>query len=1223
MTPTSIPDADQRRTAVTTPHHAFVWASAGTGKTHTLTLRALYLLLNAPFLPGALEQFPEIGYLYASPDRRVRLKAARAAVRSLVLTTFTRKAAAEMQTRLYGYLDLLASSATRTDLKAALCAGGKHGDPLLEEICDDLCARFGGGADAEAGYTLLRQGAEALGELACELQISTIHSLAASILKRHPLEARIPITARFAEENEDDYGDLDDALIRRWWQTEALSDPDLEEGLDKLLAQVSPYQIREWLKKVYHYPEIAGQLELWTCPDPADVQLALAACADLGKELRGNAGKRIASNGERLLELASALQTREKRAPSWSDLCRFLYENRSNLFLDAVHASKAVKCAIQQLDRHLSAYFESFERIYPVALGMCLLEQLGQEWSIWRRVLARFLAWAKTSGVGALGVVGFDEMIRLAGDLLEQQPKVKHAERGRLRALLVDEFQDTDPDQLRLITALLRKAHSGDHEILGFFVGDRKQSIYRFRGADVDSTTSFSANYRALTDCCLPVENLFLAATFRSLPTVTGLVNRLFSSELPLIRDDQENLSPVRGENGEPPEWVWIQSEDASKPLTAGRARALASAETVRLIDQFVTRPVEENLEAQASVEALVALGPQASPLGSGRKRRAPSPAQMTMFSLWTGGDTPCPSAGETPALPATPPRPGKYSDILVLVRSGRELDALLPTLQEAGIPVVSSGARTLYRQPEVSDILNLLIALHNPLDTVAVGAVLRSPLVQLCDPDIHQLIKTVPPSRLIHEADPLPHFLPEPARMRIESLRRLALLRRSSSVSSWLMEIREFLPLPAYTDSFDLEGRSYARINRLLDAFLAEMKANPTAPLAWLLRQRARASEVGRYDADLGEDVGVSDEGLDAVRVMTIHKAKGLEARYVIVYGWGSVLQETLAASNHRGSIAIRTEPSCASRDSRRVEFSLPWGPVVVTSEHLQAAIREEELHLRAEAIRLAYVATTRARDQLSLICALSRHLQVPAQFQTLPAGPASAWDGALQVRSGAIGTPEVRPRPSAPALPDRETYLAHWRAQYERLKNLPDFPLARPSEAAEQHPQSEIRNPQTAIPNPVIVGQLVHRYLERWLQEDAFEPDKLIALWKRLDRAPENALRSAQGLLELFYCGHLPYRERVRMSRIVARELPFYMAAEGKYWNGVIDLVIEENGEIVGVDYKTSAEKEQLPESYEQQEAVYSEALKRLFPGKTVKFEFWWVCDSTSFYEPDKLTN
>jgi len=1150
--PVILPDSEQRRIAITTENHAFVWASAGAGKTHTLTLRALYLLLKAPFL-GNVRDFPEIAHLYHKSDRRVRLKAARAAIRSLVLTTFTRKAAAEMQTRLYGYLDLLASSPTRTELAKNLA--GNRPDPLFEEICDELSARLSGAADLEAGYQALRQGAEALAELASELQIATIHSVAATILKRRLLESKIPVTARFAEENEDDGGNLDELLVNLWWQKEAFTDARLQKDLEKLLAKVSSYQVRLWFSKICRYREIATRLDAWERPDPSQVDRCLAACVEFGNRLKDVNGKRIAANGQRLVALASALQARDFHTSSWSELCNFVCENRTNLFFDGSNTAKGVKSLIQNLPPHVSVYFQSLECIYPILMKMCLFEELGEEWAAWKNVVKSFLDWSQTKGVEALGIVGFDEMIRRAADLLKKQPHVRQSERRRLRALLVDEFQDTDPEQLRLLTALLRKQDSRDHEILGFFVGDKKQSIYRFRGADVESTVSFATNYQLLTNCSLPVERLFLSATFRSLPSITNAVNRLFSTELTLVNEKEEELQPVRQASGKPPEWIWIESDDPSKPLTAGKARAMAAAETARLIAEYMSQPEADSGDAAAASR--------------------------------------------------------KYSDILVLVRSGRELDALLPVLQEAGIPVISSGARTLYRQPEVSDVLNLLIALYNPLDTLAVGALLRSPLIQISDPDIYRLIKSIPPSRLIHGNDPLPDFLSKPAASRIETLRLLAASRHSSSLSEWLLEIRKVLPLAAYTDPLDREGRAFARINRLLEAFRSEMAADPSDPLTWLLRQRGRAGDAGRFDVDFGEDVGDADESIDAVRVMTVHKAKGLEARYVIVYGWAAILNETQVVANHRSSLVIRRSngglrgPSC--EPTQDIEFSLPWGPVMIQSEQLQTAAREEEASTRAEALRLAYVATTRPREQLTLICAVSRNLQLPHQIKALPRTTGPAWDGLLQIRTHGAGAEGSRDQSGAPPLADRRRYLAFWKERYEKLEAWPDFALARPSDASASRRQTEIAATKIQSPDPMITGQLVHAYLERWLLEESFKPEKLTRLWKRLERAPEESRLAAEKALNEFYSGS--YKARVQRAQVIGRELPFYMAKDGRYWNGVIDLVLEEDGQICGVDYKTSAEKEQLPESYAQQAAVYTEVLRRLFPDKRVKFEFWWL--------------
>lgn len=199
-------DLDVRREAIFSTNHAFVWASAGTGKTHTLTLRALHLLLNL----GCPE-------LYESKGRSKRQGGARRVIRSLVLTTFTRKAAAEMHERLYVYLDTVAQATNLESLKLSPLA---RKDPIFVEIVQTVLARI-----PVDGFHRLQAGAQALAECASELQISTIHSLAASILKRHPLEAGIHSGIRFAKEDEEDVSTLKEQLLERWWQHKAFEDP--------------------------------------------------------------------------------------------------------------------------------------------------------------------------------------------------------------------------------------------------------------------------------------------------------------------------------------------------------------------------------------------------------------------------------------------------------------------------------------------------------------------------------------------------------------------------------------------------------------------------------------------------------------------------------------------------------------------------------------------------------------------------------------------------------------------------------------------------------------------------------------------------------------------------------------------------------------------------------------------------------------------------------------
>ncbi len=177
---TNVEDEGQRLAAITARGHAFVWASAGTGKTHTLALRALYLLLK-----WASKE------LYLSEDRVRRLRAASTIIRPIVLTTFTRKAAAEMQVRLYRYLDLISTAKSLSALETSPQA---QKDPLLVKIIHDILSGL-----PSKDFEHLRKGAEALAERASELQISTIHSFATGILRRHPLQSQIPPGTRFAQ----------------------------------------------------------------------------------------------------------------------------------------------------------------------------------------------------------------------------------------------------------------------------------------------------------------------------------------------------------------------------------------------------------------------------------------------------------------------------------------------------------------------------------------------------------------------------------------------------------------------------------------------------------------------------------------------------------------------------------------------------------------------------------------------------------------------------------------------------------------------------------------------------------------------------------------------------------------------------------------------------------------------------------------------------------------
>jgi ATP-dependent helicase/nuclease subunit A len=732
----------------------------------------------------------------------------------------------------------------------------------------------------------------------------------------------------------------------------------------------------------------------------------------------------------------------------------------------------------------------------------------------------------------------------------------------------VDEFQDTDPDQLRLFKALLKRDPDDPHEVLGFFVGDTKQSIYRFRSADVPSIKDFCHHYERYTGCQLEQSEFRLKTSFRSVKAVTQFVNHFFEKELELT-DEDDALVPFRPDEEVLPEWIFTDTDEEGRDFNVDRGRGYAAAQTLQMIQEYLQSSTSEK-----------------------------------------------------------PP----YKDILVLVRNWQDVDALLPVLQNAGIPVISSGAKTFYRQPEVMDLLNLLIALLHPQDRLAVAAVLRGPLLYLSDPQLHDLLKEIPPERLFHSQEPLPDFLPEEVRARIQHLRKLAAGRLESTLSEWLGEVRAFIPTALYTQPGDREGRPLVRIGRVLENFKEAMEMTVIPPLVWLLKQRTRAAETGRWDDNNpGEDITVATENVDAVRVMTIHKAKGLEGRFTIVYGWSSVLSEL------GDSPAKRTPPkvlNLTDEDGQRVQaFSLRWGPLKIVSSSYSEALDEERKGVRAEAERLAYVATTRARDRMALLCPGSTGRLFPERIRSFIASaksklPADSESGQVKICNGTLrfvhqpGFKTATPKVTPPSVNLQENaYQSLWENRYSDYRAARPPLLRHPSDP-EHREEEEIREDDhyrrgRDRETSLLVGRLAHTYLERYLLDDAFERDRLSLCFSGISELHShgNVIEAAEKVLEQFYAGDLvdssgrPYRERVQAGRVLGREIPVYLRDDGQAWHGIIDLVLEEEGIIRAIDYKTTARQDPLPEAYTQQQRIYSEALRRLFPDQDTAFEFWWM--------------
>ena len=333
------------------------------------------------------------------------------------------------------------------------------------------------------------------------------------------------------------------------------------------------------------------------------------------------------------------------------------------------------------------------------------------------------------------------------------------------------------------------------------------------------------------------------------------------------------------------------------------------------------------------------------------------------------------------------------------------------------------------------------------------------------------------------------------------------------------------------------------------------------------------------------------------------------------------------LIGANHvrlAGSVAE------AVRRMRAMDADLPISVEVDTLEAVDAALARGDLE---EAKRLAYVATTRARDGMVLLCPVSKRRKFPEEIQRLlesakEAIPAQAQKREAVVLDGLLRfthLPGLEAKPTSPPSEafeiDEEAYKALWETRYAQARITLPSVLRRPSdpehgneaETVEAHHYGGTTDPGTAMR----VGQLVHAYLEHYLLEDGLDQEKLSALRGETREAPSDGetLDSAARILSDFYAGTLTDRsntaliDRVRAGTVLARELPVYLVHHDETWNGVIDLVLEEEGTIRAVDYKAAVARDPLPETYRHQEQIYSEALRRVFPEREIDFEFWWL--------------
>ena len=773
------------------------------------------------------------------------------------------------------------------------------------------------------------------------------------------------------------------------------------------------------------------------------------------------------------------------------------------------------------------------------------------------------------------GTLSFQDLLIEARDLLVGNPRARAYFRRRYKALLVDEFQDTDPLQAEIVMILAADQDAADWHSARpapgrlMVVGDPKQSIYRFRRADIDAYADVQARFAArAAEAPDEVQVDALEVNFRSRPELVGWHNQVFAALIRRIPDyanaqpDYLPLTPHRREPG--PGVIALQPNAGAEWRRIGEAR-LDEAQAVARFIQTVVK-----------TEELPVLLP----------------------------------AGDTARTPT-------YRDVCLLVRSRTALELYTDALDAAGVPYHLDTGRGFFVQQEIRDAAAILTALDDPSDEVAVVAALKAAPYAASDSELleYSFTRTAPRPRFVLERGELPAEYDGPLRPLLEELISLREALRDESLPAFVELVLRTTHL-AEIQLGRANGAQRAANLQLLVQRAADFAANEVDSLRPFVRWVADQTRTDLAEAESP----VTEIDDDVVRILTFHQAKGLEFPVVIL--------PKLAGGERRDRpVAV------VDRVAGRVDFEIGPEEARFASAGFAEGQQRERRYGEAEERRLFYVAATRARDYLVLPRFFtSRSPGVHALLDEALAGWLDPHDepeapGMTTYRLAQLAhvRAEEPPPPAVAAREFRERWRAHKQQALDagrpRVRAIAPsqqghdaVKLARETEPPDRAAEVDVLDEAGAAPpadeapgaaappggdvtDARVRGTAIHDALAIAVFDDWPETERR-ARALCLERGLESI---ADGIVDdvrhAFFSALL---ERARAAQRDERELPLvvFQRSEGEdleIREGFVDYLFQESDGWVLLDYKS--DRDPTPEvisGYEEQVRLYAEMFR-----------------------------
>jgi ATP-dependent helicase/nuclease subunit A len=729
---------------------------------------------------------------------------------------------------------------------------------------------------------------------------------------------------------------------------------------------------------------------------------------------------------------------------------------------------------------------------------------------------------------GRDGALTFDDLILKVRNILRDNTDARVRFRNQYDALLIDEFQDTDPLQAAIALAFATHPETGLPEPGRLFlVGDPKQSIYRFRRADMAMYAQTRNDLReggAVT--------IDLTLNRRSQPALIDWVNEVFKAV----------IGPGLVESVQPP----------YQPLDLQR-------------DDILNGPGVACLGGEVDETAALV-----------RHMEAGHIAAHCRDALRQGWQVYDRAVDEV--------RAARYRDIAVLLPARTILQPLERALFNEGIPYRVEGGSLVYATQEVRDLINCLTAIDDPSDDVAVVAALRSPAYACSDPEIA--------SYRLHQGGSFNYLWPElesrdgPV---AESLRDLRIWHESRSGYSIAGLIDAFINQQRLVEIGLLDSGNRNAFRRA--RFLVEQARNFESAGPETLRAFVEWLERRAGDAIYDHEGAALDDDEDAVRVLTIHAAKGLEFPIVFLAGLGT------APFNQRPVFGQDRSDGRIAVQAGRAKAPFKLGDV-------ETVMRNVNEHEDAERRRLLYVGATRARDHLIVSLFHKKGARDTYANRLIDAKAAQLASSLPPVAiaerraTAAFAGIEVEPT-NDEGFEERRAALVQG-ATTRRFTSA--TALAGDADLEEDKDERDDETePWSRGRGGTHLGRAVHAALQSlpWDAED--DAIAAVAQAQTVAEAIPHRKEEAERLIRIAL--QSPAAQRARLATRALREVPFAFvdnaASPPVVVEGFADLVIENEDSLEIVDWKTdaveSSQVEARLEKYRTQAGLYVLGLER----------------------------